>query len=196
MRADIYEELAAILAALIRLADPVHAAGAKKYFKETIEPLGVRSADMNRTVAATWRQMRTLGKPRLWELCDALWDTGVFEEGSLACKLAARVRDTAPEDFDIFAGWLARCVSNWAHCDDLCSHALGTLVRDHPSLFPRLAEWAGSDNRWLKRGACVAMLPSLKDKNPAQAVRSRDRAFLLANHLLKDEDDLVQKGYG
>jgi 3-methyladenine DNA glycosylase AlkD len=50
--------------------------------------------------------------------------------------------------------------------------------------------WTESDNRWLRRAAAVVLLYSIRrDENV-------DTAFRVVDRLLRDEDDMVQKGYG
>ncbi|WP_449241785.1 DNA alkylation repair protein [Desulfovibrio sp.] len=181
---------ALIRARLLEQVDIPYRDGCRAFFKETIHPLGVRSAQVNRLAAEVARLVRDWDAPRVWELCRALWATGLMEEGSLACKLAARPeRRLGPEDFPELEDWLGRHVSNWAHCDDLCTHALGSLLLHYKEVRPRTEAWVGSPNRWLRRGAAVAFIPLAK----AEELRP---VLARADALLPDADDLVRKGLG
>ena len=60
----------------------------------------------------------------------------------------------------------------------------------YPKLASRLKEWAASDNRWVKRAAAVTLII------PAHKGLFLKDIFEIADTLLLDTDDLVQKGYG
>lgn len=173
-------------------ADPAHRDGAIRYFKEAVHPLGVRSAEMNKIIASAWRRVSSWDKDEILELCERLWDAGSLEEGSLACKLALKLGKRLEEtDFARFEDWMNTRVANWAHCDDLGTHAVGTLLMAFPALFPRLAAWTVSENRWVRRGSMVSLVYPLR-----RNILPMEDAVRLAEPLLSDPDDLVQKGMG
>jgi 3-methyladenine DNA glycosylase AlkD len=95
-----------------------------------------------------------------------------------------------PADFPRLERWLKRHVSNWGACDSLCGGVLGTFLLDHPQFLPRLRQWAKSKNRWERRAAAVAHII------PNRAGRAFSEAYRVADVLLLDADDMVQKGYG
>jgi 3-methyladenine DNA glycosylase AlkD len=172
-------------------ADPTHRTGSRAFFKEAINPLGVRVKDLNAIIARHWRQVRGLSGPELIALCDELWDSGVFEEPVVASKWCARALPRlGPEAFLVFERWLATRVDNWAHCDVLCTKCLGELFARHPEMLDRGEPWLHSPNRWLRRGAAVSLVP------PARRGLFLPQVFRVAVALLMDEDDLVRKGYG
>ncbi len=53
-----------------------------------------------------------------------------------------------------------------------------------------LKTWALSDNRWVRRAAAVTLIL------PARKGNFLNEVFEISDILLKDRDDLVQKGYG
>lgn len=173
-------------------AVPKHREQLVWFFKnQTVNPLGVRSKEMNKLVARFWREIKAWDKTQIWELCEKLWATGILETGHLACKLAFRVGKRLDEDdFNLFTHWLHYHIYNWAHCDDLCTKAVGEVLARYPSLLSRTNDWHASPNRWVRRGLAVSMLPSFKQG------LNLDHALDIADRLLMDEDDLVQKGYG
>ena len=81
-------------------------------------------------------------------------------------------------------------MDSWGSCDDFCTHAFGCLLSSFPVHLPRLDRWAQAGNRWLRRAAAVVLTYSVRRKVQVQT------AFHLADLLLTDTDDLVQKGYG
>ena len=114
-----------------------------------------------------------------------------MEESFIACHWSYAVRrDYGPEDFAVFEAWVNDYVSNWASCDTLCNHTIGALVDKYPAFLADLKRWAGSPNRWTRRAAAVSLII------PARQGRFLKEIFEIADILLMDQDDLVQKGYG
>ena len=81
-------------------------------------------------------------------------------------------------------------ISNWASCDTLCNHAVGSFIVRYPEYLERLKGWTASPNRWVKRAAAVSLIV------PARNGEFLADIFEIADLLLLDKDDLVQKGYG
>ena len=184
------ELTAFIRESLLAQVDEAYREGSRNYFKEPIEPLGVRAALVKKLAAQVWRRVKPWSTSEVWQLCRMLWQTGTMEEGSIATTLAARMEPRlTPDDFDEFEAWLQSYVRNWAHCDDLCTHALGRLLLLHKELLPRTDPWAVSGNRWLRRASAVALIPLAKSG-------ALPPVFERADALLSDDDDLVRKGLG
>lgn len=172
-------------------ADATHRDGARAFFKEAIQPLGVRSRELNAIIARHWRSARALPEADFLALCEALWNSGVFEEATIACKWCARdLPRLGLASFPVFERWLGTRVGNWAHCDDLCSHCVGGLMSLFPEVMERTLPWLASPNRWLRRGAAVSCVL------PARHGLYLHHVFRVADVLLEDPDDMVRKGYG
>ena len=72
-------------------------------------------------------------KSYIFSLCDELWESGFMEESFIACNWSYNVhKDYEPADFDIFERWVNNYVSNWASCDTLCNHTVGTFIEMYP----------------------------------------------------------------
>lgn len=171
--------------------DERYRAGAEKYFKEGIILHGVRLPIVRRIAANYYRQIKVEPKPKIFRLCAALLRSGYSEEKTIAFEWAYRLRKKyGPADFKILESWLGRCVSTWGDCDDLCRRAFGVFVHRFPEYLGNVITWTGSKNRWLRRGAAVVMIYSLRKGEHL------DTAFKVADALLRDEDYLVQNGYG
>jgi 3-methyladenine DNA glycosylase AlkD len=95
-----------------------------------------------------------------------------------------------PTDFETLERWIKNYVSNWASCDTLCNHTVGDFVTMYPEFLSKLKEFAQSENRWVKRAAAVSLII------PARKGLFLKDIFEIADILLLDSDDLVQKGYG
>ena len=60
----------------------------------------------------------------------------------------------------------------------------------YPSYISNLKKWAKSKNRWVRRASAVSLII------PARRGKFLKDMFEIADILLLDQDDLVQKGYG
>ncbi|MBP6437543.1 MAG: DNA alkylation repair protein, partial [Paludibacteraceae bacterium] len=81
-------------------------------------------------------------------------------------------------------------VNNWATCDTLCNHTIGEFIEMFPEYIVKLKDWATSHNRWLRRASSVTLII------PARKGNFLNEILEIADILLLDKDDLVQKGYG
>jgi 3-methyladenine DNA glycosylase AlkD len=146
---------------------------------------------MTKITEKFFSQINNLGKEEIFGLCEELLKSGYIEEAFVAYIWADYLKDRfEPKDFVVFERWLGTYVSNWAECDTLCNHPVGTFVEKYPEYVEKLKVWAQSDNRWVKRGAAVTLVL------PARKGLFLDDVFEIADILLLDKDDLVQKGYG
>lgn len=171
--------------------DGTYRDGAEDYFKEGIRMLGVRTPHVRKIAAQYYRLVRDKPKAEIFRLCERLLKSDLAEERAIAFDWAYRRRNEyKKEDFRLFESWLKKYVSNWAACDDLCGHTFGYFIYTFPRFFPRIKIWAHSHNRWLRRASAVILIYSVRKK------RMLREAFVIADLLLVDDDDLVQKGYG
>jgi 3-methyladenine DNA glycosylase AlkD len=168
-------------------------ASSYRYFKENEAPkvYGVRMAEVNRIGKCGLQQIRNLPKQQIFELCEELWRTGYHEEAVVACIWAESLHKRyEPADFLHFAHWVNNYVTNWAACDTLCNHTIGTFIMMYPHYIAELKKWATSANLWVKRASAVTLII------PARKGLFLDDIFQIALILLHDNNDLVQKGYG
>jgi len=176
---------------LNRYIDREYRNGAKKYFKEGIRLYGVRSHHVRKISASYFSDVRGKNKQEIFHLCEKFLKSDMSEERTIAFDWAYRLRKNYEEsDFKRFELWMRNYVSNWGACDDFCCHAFGCFIFQFPEFFPRIKTWARSRNRWLRRASAVILIYSLRKK------KMFSQAFEMADLLLMDQDDLVQKGYG
>jgi 3-methyladenine DNA glycosylase AlkD len=185
------EILSRVRSELLEQADEKTRVGAQKYFKGETRYYGVRMPLVHNLAASYFPEVTLLGKAGVFELCEDLWKSGYSEEAFIACDWSYRFhKEYIPEDFVIFEGWLTRYVNDWAKCDTLCNHTIGSFVEIYPRYLENLKQWTKSENRWLRRGAAVTLII------PAKRGKFLKDIFEIADNLLKDKEDLVQKGYG
>lgn len=185
------EVLAAIREDLLQNVDEKTRDGAQRFFREEVKFHGVKSAVVKNTAKKYFRDIKGSGKQEIFSLCEKLLESDYGEEAFIAFEWAYSIRkDYEPADFLIFERWIQKYVNNWAKCDTLCNHSVGSFIEKYPEYIKSLKEWARSDNRWLRRASAVTLIL------PARKGMFLEDVFEISDILLKDRDDLVQKGYG
>ncbi len=176
---------------LIASADEKTRKQSEYFFKEKVTVYGVKSATVQKISKEIYAEIKEKPKAEIFALCEELWQSGYMEESFVACvwseKLGKKM-DTA--DFEILERWIKNYVSNWASCDTLCNHTVGDFVMLYPGFIEKLKEFARSENRWVKRASAVSLII------PARKGLFLNDIFEIADILLLDKDDMVQKGYG
>jgi 3-methyladenine DNA glycosylase AlkD len=172
-------------------SDPGTRVGGERFFKEDVKLYGLTVPTVNSIAKTYYEENGQRSKDDIFTLCEELWQSGYLEEAFIACNWSHAIRkEYQPEDFKVFERWVSEYVSNWATCDTLCNHSVGDLLDMSPALVDNLRRWARSGNRWMRRAAAVSLVV------PARRGRFLDDVFAIADILLRDADDLVQKGYG
>ena len=202
----------ASLRALLRAhADPVNAAGARRYFVDGVKTYGVHRALLDgfaRDAVAALRvgqarepRLRALkragtrptvrtGLPAALRIAGGLYRSGNMDEAALAARILQRFgRHLTPAHFGTFDRWVS-FLNDWASCDSLCCQIIGPLVRDHPALIRRLVPWTRSRHRWRRRAAAVSMIPLARTGERLPEILN------MADRMLGDADTMVQKGVG
>jgi 3-methyladenine DNA glycosylase AlkD len=163
----------------------------KRFFKEPVQMYGVNTALTGNIAREYFKLVKTNAKQEIFDLCETFWQSGYMEESFIACKWSWFLRAKyEPGDFKLFESWVTRYISNWAVCDTFCNHTVGEFIERYPEFLGQLKTWANSENRWVRRGAAVSLIV------PARKGKIRDAVFDIADALLTDSDDMVQKGYG
>ncbi|MBU2025394.1 MAG: DNA alkylation repair protein [Patescibacteria group bacterium] len=176
--------------------DLAYKKGSMSFFKEKIKPIGTRAKDTRKIANSYFQKIKHLPKLEIFSLCETLLETGFMELGSIALSFTFKLKKQFKKtDFKTFEKWLKKFVKNWAHCDDFCTHSVGYLICQYPELASELEKWTRSPNRWLRRAAAVSLIYPVRQKEKNQAVFLQ-KSLKIARLLLKDRDDLVQKGYG
>lgn len=185
--------LSDIRQALIDNIDPKTLTSSDCFHKEGEAPRvhGVRMGKVSKIAKEGLRQIKHLSKQDIFELCEELWKANYLEESVIACIWAESLhKQYEPADFKVFEYWVYNYLNNWADTDTLCNHTIGNFVMMYPEHLAQLKKWAASDKRFVRRAAAVTLII------PARKGLFLDDIFEIANTLLLDKDDLVQKGYG
>ena len=166
-------------------------ATSQNFFKEKIKFYGVRVPTVNMISKEFFKLVEGKPKSDIFEMCEILWQSGYLEESFIACNWSYSIREKyEPNDFQIFETWINNYVNNWASCDTLCNHTVGDFIVKFPEYLANLKAMSLSDNRWVRRASAVTLII------PARKGKFLKDIFEIADILLLDKDDLVQKGYG
>jgi len=178
---------------LIDNRDEKMLASSARFFKtgEAAKVHGVKFAEVHKIAKAFFERIKECPKQTVFELCEELWKSGYLDEAVIACSWSASLhKKYVPTDFVVFEHWLSSYVTNWGDCDTLCNQTIGAFVMMYPEYIAKLKEWAKSPNRWMRRGSAVTLII------PARKGLFLNDILDIADILLLDKEDLVQKGYG
>ena len=168
-------------------------ASSARYHKEGEAPrvYGVRTGQVSKVAKEGLKQIKHQPKQEILELCEELWQAGYLEESIVACIWAESLhKQYEPADFKVWDRWVHNYLNNWADTDTLCNHTIGNFVMMYSEYIAELKKWAKSDKRFVRRAAAVTLII------PARKGMFLKDIFEIADILLLDTDDLVQKGYG
>ena len=162
-----------------------------RFFKEEVKCHGVKTAVVRKIANFFWREVKYLKKREIFELCEELFSSDYCEEAFIVSFWLPKMTDQfEPGDWFIFKSWIEKYINNWAKCDGFCNHTIGNFIEKYPESVQDLKKWTQSKNRWLRRAAAVSLIVPAKNGHFLRYV------FEIADALMTDKDDLVQKGYG
>ncbi len=168
-----------------------HSEDVQHFFKEEIQSRGWYTAELRRFAVRFRRAIaRERGMDFVVQVADNLFSGQMLEEKVIAVFLLEKqTGEFGDSEFRLFASWLDR-VSSWADHDALAHYLLAPMVAADPARCREVFVWAKSPNRWRRRAACVALIRGARERQFfSEIVR-------LSNQLLRDKDDMVQKGLG
>lgn len=163
----------------------------QNFFKEKIKIHGIKTATVSKIASKYWQQIQNFKKIEIIKICEELFSSEYMEEAFVACYFSDKIQALyIQEDIKLFEKWILKYITNWATCDTLCNHTIGTFLINYPNTITHLLSWTKSNNRWLKRASAVSLII------PARKGFFSKEIFKIATNLINDPDDLVQKGYG
>ncbi|HNS82839.1 MAG TPA: DNA alkylation repair protein [Methanolinea sp.] len=172
-------------------ADPQIQKNSQRFFKEEIRCYGMKTARVVAIAKQYWKEVKPRDKGEIFALCEDLYRSGYMEESFIVSEWAQRLSDNYErEDLSVFRHWIGTYITNWASCDGFCNHTMGAFIEQYPDTIDELKRWTRSENRWMRRAAAVSLII------PAKHGKFLEESLAIADLLLTDEDDLVQKGYG
>ena len=165
--------------------------GIERYFKEQITSQGWRTADLRRLARQRSRALhKEHGLDFVVSVADRLFTGRVLEEKIFAVLLLENLTPRFDErHFALLESWLDR-ISTWADHDGLVHSLIAPMIQAEPTRARKVFAWAKSPDAWHRRAACVALIQGTRRKMFFPQITR------LSDLLLKDEDDMVQKGLG
>lgn len=172
-------------------ADPEIRKTSRRFFKEEITCYGMKTAAVVAIAKKYWKEIKNRDKKEIFALCEEFYRSGYIEESFIVSAWAHRLSGRyEKEDLVVFRHWIDTYITNWASCDGFCNHTMGDFIEQYPEYIEDLKLWTHSGNRWMRRAAAVSLIV------PAKHGKFHHEAMDIADLLLADGDDLVQKGYG
>ena len=163
--------------------DKAYRDGAKNFFKEKVNPIGVRLPIVRKIAGKYYKELKD--SPKLNKIGNSLVKSHYFEEVVIGLQLLEKTRD-----IKLFESFLDNYIHNWAHCDFLCTKHIALTLKENPNLIKVLYSWAKSKNRWKVRASSVSLVTLV---NKGIFI---DDALKIAKINFSSKDDLVQKGNG
>jgi len=161
----------------------------QRFFKEKLkDPYSLKTAILRKISNTCFKELK--GKPggEILDICDQLLESGERYTRFIAFEWARKVKGKySKADFARFELWLKRYVDNWGACDHFCCITEHLLLQ-YPEFVSKIEKWAKSKNRWFRRAAAVSLI------TPVNSGLLLDEVFAMADRLLVDNDDMVQKG--
>lgn len=152
----------------------------------------IKTGDIRKISSKLFRQIPDKNMQNVSVLCEEFLEEHTWELGVIAFDWAYRMKKHYnAETYFLFYGWLKKYVRGWGDCDDFCTHAFGELLRQDKSLFVNVLEWTQDEDFWVRRASAVVLIPAILH----QDYDGMD-PLMISDRLLKDEHDLVLKGYG
>jgi 3-methyladenine DNA glycosylase AlkD len=172
-------------------ADPRFRQTTKRFFKEDVTSYGIKTAEVMTLAKKYWKEIRHREKQEIFTLCEELYRSGYLEESFIVSNWThALFGRYEREDLAVFRQWIDTYITNWASCDGFCNHTIGDFIEQYPEYTAELKRWTQSGNRWMRRAAAVSLII------PAKHGKFFPEVIEIANLLLTDSDNMVQKGYG
>lgn len=175
------------------MANPVKAAGARRYFKEKALFLGISSPTLRELSREVYQRIRTDWRiEEAVAFCDIMLRNPYHEVRALGILVFERYRLSFPKSvLGNIKDWLdADLCDSWALVDVLCPNSMGALLELHPDLVKEMKAWTTSPSRWVRRASIVSFLKLAKKPGYLGTVYEVTRAHF------KDRDDLIQKANG
>lgn len=190
-KADVESQLSRIAQHLREAADADFRTGQQRFFQHEVDTYGVRTTELHALARDIYREVKLWPVAPRNRLMTELWRSQKLEGGALVCYVYRRFsKQCAACEFKLFESWIDRYVRNWAHTDGVASWLLAACIENDPELRFSLRPWTSSSNRWKRRASAVALLQEAKKG------RHTDFIFEIADALLDNRDDMVEKGVG
>lgn len=161
----------------------------KRFFKEEIACYGVMTKQTREVVEKFYPFLKENFTLAL-EIGEKLFRSEAIEEKSVAIGILTKMSQWFTlELFEVFDSWVDY-LDNWATTDAFSLNIIGKFVALDNAKTLNLLEWTKSENRWRRRTAAVSLIGS------ARKGLLLNEVLCVAEQLMLDKDEMVQKGVG
>jgi 3-methyladenine DNA glycosylase AlkD len=166
----------------------------QRYFKDGYDGYGIDKNVAENQIEIwidQWKDAMTIDD--YLTLGDQLMKNGRYDEKNLAITLLKTKRtDFTKDTFNRIGKWFDYGINNWATTDVLCWFILSGMLVDKVIDFDDLRTWHDSESEWKRRSVPVALYELYKVNKDLKP----DEALELAESLMLDDSEYVQKGIG
>lgn len=135
--------------------------------------------------------IKKLDADGITDCAQELLDTDSKEARYIAYRWVSRsIKKFEPRHLKVFEQWLREYTFDWADCDFLCTKIIGEFFVLHPDKIPVVFKWAKLKDEFMRRGAAVSLIV------PVKRLGTLAECLAVADSLIADKRDLVQKGMG
>ena len=175
--------------------DKSYKIGNENFFKEKITCYGVRTPIVRKIAKKYSKEIKNLNKKELFEITETLFQSKYNEETTIATQwLIESIDKISEKDFLTLEKWIDKYLDNWAKIDDYCTHLISSMIIKYPGLMQNLKRWSSSKNLWVRRASAVGLITTKSEFYTKE--KNLKFVFQIAEKLMQDPEDLVQKGYG
>jgi 3-methyladenine DNA glycosylase AlkD len=152
----------------------------------------IKTGDIRKLSAKLFKTINDKSKEYVFAVCDELLEERNWSMGVIAFDFAFRMKGQYDKNtFAVFETWLEKYVRGWGDCDDFCTHAFGELICQNTNLTSKIVKWTKRNEFWMRRASAVILIPSIWHDKYVET-----NPLKISDILMKDEHDLVRKGYG
>lgn len=162
-----------------------------RFFKNEVKFYGVNSKIGAKIGKENFEKIKEWSKKKIFLITKEMFASGYCEEAWMAAGWLAKISEKFEvEDIKFLEKLVEEYVDDWAKCDTLCNHAIADYMEMYPQNINYLIKWANSKKLYVRRAAAVTLII------PARKGCFEKEIFAIADILLQDKEDLVQKGCG
>lgn len=178
--------------------DKKYKEGCINFFKEKIVCYGVRTDAVKKIANKYYPYVKNISKKELFKICEELFKSNYNEEAFVAVEWLKKQNNSYDEkDIVVFEKFINSYLNNWAKIDVFCTGVVNPLIVKYSSLIKHTDCWTNSNNVWTRRASAVSLIVSKKkNKSFYDSKKNINHIFHIAKKLMKDKEDLVQKGCG
>lgn len=174
-------------------SDHVRAESSKRFHKKPVSHRGIETKEVRKLAKSYFKRINQLNKNEIYELAEKLLKSKYQEDAVIAVEWVSKCM-FEETDFKTFEKWIEKYIDNWGRCDDFCLHVMNPFIQKYPIYIPYVKKWSESKNMWMRRASAVTFITTWKSFYVTNS--NIKNIFDVSDTLLKDKEDLVQKGYG